>query len=147
MSRITRISALLFVAAPLVVGACKKAEEPAPVNPPAAASPAIVITEVKVGRDVNAQKRVEAAMEAIGTRDDFHVSVVTDGKGEDVPIVAKWMDPAGTVIRVDTTRVSADGPEATELSLSRDRAWTAGTYKVEVTLGSSPSRTVEFVVR
>lgn len=147
MSRITRLSAMLLVAAPLVMGACKKAEEPPPAVPAAPAAAAIAITEIKVGRDVNAQKRVEAAMEAIGLRDDFHVSVITDGKGEDVPVIAKWMDPAGAVIRVDTTRVSADGPEATTLKLARSRAWTAGTYKVEVTLGNSPSRTIEFVVR
>lgn len=148
MSVTTRRAGVLLALVPMLFAAACKKEAPPPAAPPPAPAPAgLVVTEIKVGKDVNAQKRVEAAMEMIGVRDDFHVSVITDGKGEDVPVIARWTDPAGTVIRVDTTRVSADGPEATELHISRPRAWTPGKYKVEVTVGSSPSRTVEFNVR
>lgn len=150
MSRITRLSSILLVAAPLAMGACKKAEVPPPPPPPPAAPPApvgLTITDVRVGRDVNSHKLVDPAMTNIGIRDDFHVSVTTDGKGSDVPVIARWMDPSGATIKVDTTHVSADGPEATALKLDRSHSWARGKYKVQVTVGAAAPRTVEFEVK
>jgi hypothetical protein len=147
MSRMTRLTGMLLVAAPLALGACKKAETPPPPPPPPVAPAGLVVTNVRVGRDVNSHKLVDSNMVAIGLRDDFHVSVMTDGRGTEVPVIARWMDPAGAVLKVDTTHVSADGPEATDLKLSRTRTWAPGKYKVEVTVGTAAARTVEFDVR
>jgi hypothetical protein len=147
MSRLTRLAGMLIVAAPLALGACKKEAPPPPPPPPPAAPAGLTITDVRVGRDVNSHKLVEPAMTTIGVRDDFHVSVTTEGQGTEIPVIATWMSPAGATIKVDTTHVSANGPEATELKLSHTHNWAPGKYKVQVVVGSAAPRTVEFDVK
>lgn len=147
MTPITRSLRTLLVAAPIVFGACKKADAP-PANPPAPPpSAAIAVTDVKVANAVDQNKAIATTMAALGLRDTMYVSVRTDGAAEDVPIVVRWTAPDGSLILADTQRVTTSGPATHESHISRPRAWPAGKYKVEVQLGNSPARTMEFDVR
>jgi hypothetical protein len=142
--------AALFLAASLNA-ACKKADNGTPAADssttmaPAPAA-ALAVVSVDLGRSLNADKRVVAAIDDFGTRDTIFASVATTGSGTGT-LAAHWTFEDGQTVEHSEQAVSATGPAVTEFHIAKPSAWPAGKYKVVITLDGQEVGSKEFEVK
>ncbi len=138
----------------VVVGVSCKSEPPPP--PPTTTTTTttlpgpVAVAAVTLGKEIDADKRVVAPMEAFAPEDTVYASVETTGVGP-AQLRALWSFVKGEkTAKVDETtiEVEATGPAVQELHVSKPSGWPKGDYKVEIFLGdeAEPAMTKTFAV-
>jgi hypothetical protein len=149
MQRCTRggILPLLALATTL---ACSKAEappSPAPYTPPpTTAAAALKVTDVEVGRALDADKRVSDKTDTFKPMDTIYVSIATEGASPGAKLAAHWTYKDGQLVKHDETSIAPAGKAATEFHIAKPSGWPVGDYKVEVTLDGVPAGSKSFKV-
>jgi hypothetical protein len=149
MTRSTRrgLLPLLALAATL---ACSKAEappSPAPYTPPPtmAAAP-LKVTDVEVGRTLDADKKISDKTDTFKPTDTIYVSVSTEGSSPGAKLAAHWTYKDGQLVKHDETTIAPAGKAATEFHIAKPSGWPVGDYKVEVMLDGASAGSKSFKV-
>lgn len=131
--------------APSAPAPAPQAEAPAPAPAPAAIS----VSSVALGNALNAEKRVQQAMETFTKSDTIYAVVDTQGAGE-ATLKAKWTYHKGdqvAVVNESTQTIKAEGPAASEFHVSKPDGWPVGDYQVEISQGEKVVETKKFSVK
>lgn len=120
--------------------------------PPATEAPAeqgVRITDVELGRSINAQGRIadDAGTDDFGRNDTIYVSVNTDGAAAGSRLTARWTFEDGQVVDETSRTLSASGPATTEFHISNPGGFPAGNYRVEIQLDGRTVETEDFTIR
>ena len=102
------------------------------------------VTNIQLGRAVNADSTVATHTTRFGPGDTVYVSVSTTGRGS-ATIGVRWIY-ADRVVGEPKKQVSFKGAAATEFHLQNAGGFPPGDYKVEVLLNGQPAGTKEFKV-
>ena len=149
MHRNVRKALLPFLAVAAAV-ACSKSAPPEPAPSPYAlptlAPSMLKVTDVEVGRALDADKRISDKTDSFKPTDTIYVSVVTEGTSPGARLAAHWTYQDGQVVKHDETSVAPSGKAATEFHISKPSGWPEGDYKVEVTLDGASAGTKSFKV-
>ena len=142
---LSRISAAaLLVLAAGTMGACGKKQTtssttttstaPAPVPAPAPAPmPAgVMLSEVRLGSAIGADKKIATATETFKAKDTIYASVSTTGTAASTPMRALWTYQDGQVVSDDAQTVVPTGADTTEFHIAKPDGFPAGSYKVEI---------------
>jgi len=110
----------------------------------------VAVAAVTLGKEIDADKRVVAPMEAFAPADTVYASVETTGVGP-AKLRALWSFVKGEkTAQVDETTIEmeATGPAVNEFHVSKPSGWPTGDYKVEIFLGdeTEPAQTRTFTV-
>jgi hypothetical protein len=140
------IAALVLFAA---VACGRKDETPAmdtatgSVAPPVAA---LSVTEVDIGRSLNADKGIADRTAEFRKADTIYVSVATAGAGTGT-LAARWTFQDGQVVDESTQTISPTGPARTEFHVMKPDGWPVGKYKVDVMLNGTSVGSKDFEVK
>lgn len=138
--------AALLLAGTAACGKKDAAEEAAPGTTTTAAS-AVSVTDVSVGKGVDAAKRVTSESDDFAPADVIYASVATTGAASNANLTARWTFQDGQTVDSTTQVISPTGPAATEFHISKPGGLPKGKYKVEVLLNGSSAGTEEFEVK
>jgi hypothetical protein len=152
------LTALVCLAFPLALAACRRQEAPAPppapppapaVQAPAPSTPApFRVTGVQTGKAIGLDKRVTAPTTVFATTDPtIYVSVASDGSSPGMNLTARWLFEDGQVVNETTLAMAPTGPTASEFQISKPDGWPVGRYKVQILANGAPVAVQEFEVR
>jgi hypothetical protein len=122
------------------------------VVPPAGgatAAQAVRITDVGLGRSIDAQGRIAAGADTdnFARTDTIYVSVNTDGSAAGSRLTARWTFEDGQVVDETSRTLSATGPAITEFHISNPGGFPSGRYAVEILLDGRTVEREEFTIR
>lgn len=149
--RILRGLPALVVGLALPLAACnKKTETPAATSTAtettgatggstAPAASAVHVTDVQLGKALNADKRVQAPTDTFAPADTIFASVTTDGSAPAATLVAKWTYQDGQTVKRDSRTIAPTGATVTEFSIQKPGGWPKGAYQVEIALDGQPA--------
>ena len=123
----------------LVAGCAKK--ESAATN---TATPAV--TDIDLGRTINADKTIADGTESFKPSDTIYASVETDAAAP-VTVAVRWSFENGQVVNESSQAVNASGKARTEFHISKPDGWPTGKYKVEVMLDGKAAGSKSFTVQ
>jgi hypothetical protein len=140
---------IVLVGAALV--GCARSETPAPTPPPAttpATAPAggVKVTDIAIGRSLNADKTIADKTDTFKPSDTIYVSVKAEGSSPGATLQTRW-SYQDKVVEETTEKIVATGPVVSEFHLSRPDGWPAGSYKIEVLLDGVSAGTRTFEVK
>jgi len=157
---LSRVSAAaLLVLAAGTMGACGKkqttssttttstAPAPAPAPMPAPAPAGVMLSEVRLGSAIGADKKVATVTEAFTPKDTVYASVTTTGTAGATPMRALWTYQDGQVVSDDAQTVVPTGADTTEFHISKADGFPAGSYKVEIFVDGKSVATKSFTVK
>lgn len=138
-----------------LLGACGRddaAVQDETTTPPAIEAPAGMaarVTDVEMGRSIDAQGRIadDADTDSFSPADTIYISVNTEGSAAGSRLTARWMFEDGQVVDETSQTLSATGPAVTEFHISHPDGFPVGTYRVEILLDGQTVETEEFEVR
>lgn len=149
-----RMMAMAFVIglAPSLGACARDAEVDEDVAPPAIEAntdEAVRVTDVELGRSIDAQGRIAdtADTDEFATSDTIYVSVNTEGSAAGSRLTARWLFEDGQVVEESSETVSAGGAATTEFHISKPDGFPAGSYTVEIQLDGRTVETEEFTIR
>jgi len=146
----------LALALVLVAVACKKkgetytaATDTGTVAAPEAAPVAIHVTEIDVGKGLNADKTIKDKTDDFGVRDTIYVSVKPGGAATGAKkIAAKWTYQDGKTVNETSEEIAPTTTEAVhEFHIQKATAWPKGNYKVEILFDGVSAGTKDFSVK
>ena len=135
---------------------CKKEAPPPPetgsadtaaVAPAPATPEAFAISEVTLGKAIDADKRVASPSTTFGPKDTIYASVATTGSASSKTLTAKWTFQDGQTVKEGSETIAPTGPSVTEFHISKPSGWPIGKYKVEISADGTPATTKEFEVK
>ena len=133
----TSVRLLPFLALALTL-ACSKAEAPPAASPsappPTLATAPLKVTDVEVGRALDAEKRISDRTDTFKPTDTIYVSIATEGTSPGAKLAAHWTYKDGQLVKHDESTIAPTGTAATEFHIVKPSGWPLGDYKVEVTL-------------
>jgi hypothetical protein len=138
----TRAQAALLIVVSLALAACSR---PAPSGD--AATPGVRVTDVNLGRSLNADKTVGDSTESFRPADTIYASVVTEGTSPSATLKARWTYSDGQVVDESVKTIAPSGKAATEFHISKPDGWPTGKYKVELSLNGVSADTKDFEVK
>jgi hypothetical protein len=146
-----RTSSRLIVATVLIAAvACGRRDETKVDTATGAVVPtpvaAISISEIDVGRSLNADKGIVDRTNTFKKTDTIYVSVATAGAGSGT-LAARWTFQDGQVVDESTQSISPSGPARTEFHVMKPDGWPVGKYHVEILLNGASAGTKEFEVK
>jgi len=147
----TSVRVLPFLALALTL-ACSKAGAPPPpaaspyAPPPTMATAPLKVTDVEVGRALDAEKRISDKTDTFKPTDTIYVSVATDGSSPGAKLAAHWTYKDGQLVKHDETTIAPTGSSATEFHIVKPSGWPVGDYKVDVTLDGASAGSKSFKV-
>jgi hypothetical protein len=149
MNRSTRRGLLPLLALATAL-ACSKAEappSPAPYTPPPtmAAAP-LKVTDVEVGRALDADKKISDKTDTFKPADTIYVSISTEGASPGAKLAAHWTYKDGQLVKHDEASIAPTGKAATEFHIAKPSGWPVGDYKVEVMLDGASAGSKSFKV-
>jgi hypothetical protein len=120
--------------------------------PPAtgtATDQAVRVTDVELGRSIDAQGRIAdgADTDDFARNDTIYVSVNTEGSAAGSRLTARWTFEDGQVVDESSRTLSATGPAITEFHISNPGGFPAGRYTVEIQLDGRTVETESFTIR
>ena len=147
--RITR--ALLAFAGVVVAAACKPKTPPpsadsAAVAPAPAATP-LAVTNVDLGKSVDAEKKVTNSTNDFGPRDTIYASVQTTGTASAATLTARWSFENGQVVDSTSMTISPSAPAWTEFHITKASPWPTGKYKVAILLNGQQVQEKDFEIK
>jgi hypothetical protein len=152
--RATTLAALCLIA----VSACGKkdaddradtvATTTAPTTAPGATTAAstVAVTDVRLGKAVDANRRVADDTDDFKPNDTIYASVLTSGASPDAALHARWTFEDGQLVDSTTQRVAPTGDAATEFHISKPGGFPKGKYKLTVLLNGTEAKTKDFKV-
>ncbi|HVF39545.1 MAG TPA: hypothetical protein VM939_06560 [Gemmatimonadaceae bacterium] len=115
---------------------------------PTPSATAIRVSEIEVGKGLNADKTLGDATNDFGVRDTVYVVVKTDGAATAAKLDAKWTFQSGQTVSESSQTISPTGGEARhEFHLQKASAWPKGDYKVEILLDGVSAGTKDFNIK
>ena len=145
----TRVRLLPFLALALTLG-CSKAEAPPSPSPyapaPTLAAAPLKVTDVDVGRAMDADKRISDKTDTFKPTDTIYVSIATEGTSPGAVLAAHWTYKDGVLVKHDETTIAPTGKAQTEFHIAKPGGWPAGDYKVEVMLDGASAGSKSFKV-
>lgn len=120
-----------------------------PATAPAPAADAMRVTDVDVGRSVDADRRVNDNddTDEFSPTDTIYVSVDTEGAANGASLTARWTFEDGQVVDETSQTISPTGPAVTEFHISMPDGLPAGQYTVEILINGQSVETSDFTVR
>jgi len=113
-------------------------------NTPAAG--AVRVTDVKLGRAVDANRRVTDETDDFKPGDMIYASVITTGSSQSATLHARWTFEDGQVVDSTSRTIAPQGETATEFHIMRPGGFPEGKYKLTVMLNGTEARTKDFEV-
>lgn len=107
----------------------------------------VAVTEIDLGRSIGVDKRVTDAASEFKPSDTIYAVVSTAGSSPSTTIQARWTFQDGQVVGEQSETIAPTGPAVTEFHISKPDGFPAGTYKVEILLNGTSSRSREFTVK
>lgn len=145
----TRRTVLLFLGLALTL-ACSRAEAPPSPSPyalpPATVGAPLKVTEVEVGRTLDADKKIAEKTDSFKPTETIYVSVTTEGSSPGAKLAAHWTFKDGQLVKHDETTIAPTGNATTEFHIAKPSGWPVGDYKVEVMLDGAPAGSRSFKV-
>lgn len=121
------------------------ATAPSTVPAPAPA-PAFAVTDVKLGKAIDADKRVTNETDDFKPGDTIYASVLTSGAASGATLLARWTFQDGQVVDSTSQTISPTGDAATEFHISKPGGFPPGKYKLAVLLNGNEVKTKDFEV-
>ena len=149
----TRIATILLAVSAAV--ACSRTDttrtETAPASPAAGAPAGTAastarVTDVELGRSINADKTVKDKSDNFGPADTIYVSVKTDGAAQGAKLQTRWYFN-DKVVEESSEMISPTGPAVTEFHLSKPDGWPVGNYRIEVLFNGVQAASKNFEVK
>ncbi|MFN2399051.1 MAG: hypothetical protein ABR543_10505 [Gemmatimonadaceae bacterium] len=141
--RASALALCLLVAA----AACGKTDKTEERDAGAVATVAnLAVTEVELGKGVDADKRVVDKTDDFDPGDVVYASVATTGSASNAELKARWTFEDGQVVEETSQTVSPTGPSVTEFHISKPGGLPKGKYKLEVLLNGSVVESEEFKI-
>jgi len=137
-----RAQATLLIILSLALAACSR---PAPSGD--ATAQAVRVTDVNLGRSLNADKTVGGNTDSFRPADTIYASVVTDGSSSNAALKARWTYQDGQLVDESVQTIAPTGKATTEFHVSKPDGWPAGKYKVEISLNGAAAVTKDFEVK
>ena len=106
----------------------------------------VQVSQVELGRNVDADKRVTDKTESFKPTDTIYATVITNGTANGAELKARWTTEDGQVVYESTEMISPTGNAATAFHISKPEGFPAGKYKVEIFLNGAPAGTGTFVI-
>lgn len=142
---------LIASALVLVAFGCRKAEPPAPAQPPAVTAPApapVPVASVALGTAVGADNRISAPASTFKPTDTVYLSVTTEGEQGGRALAARWTyGDAAQLVHESSQALPPGANVVTEFHIAKPDGFPAGTYRVSVTLDGQPVANQSFVVQ
>lgn len=138
----TRAYAAFLIVLSFTLAACSR---PAPSG--GATAPGVRVTDVSLGRSLNADKTIGDNTSAFRPADTIYASVVTEGSASSATLKARWTYQDGQVVDESTQSIAPAGKATTEFHISKPSGWPTGKYKVEVSLDGLAAGAKDFEVK
>jgi hypothetical protein len=140
------LAGLFCLALALGGAACanRQTEDTATTEPATQAPATVEVTEVIIGRDLDANNRVTVQSDQFKPKDTVYMTVVTAGSDPNATLRTVWTDQNGVVVEERQQTISPTG--VTEFHVSKPEGLAAGTYRVEVFLNGTSIQTKEFMI-
>jgi hypothetical protein len=137
-----RAHAALPIVLCLALAACSR---PAPSG--GAAAQSVRVTDVALGRSLNADKTIGDKTDSFRPIDTIYASVVTEGSSPSATLKARWTYQDGQLVDDSAQTIAPTGKATTEFHISKPNGWPAGKYKVDVSLDGASASTKDFEVK
>lgn len=115
------------------------AVNPAPMND-------VTVTDVKLGKGVDASKRVTDETDDFDPKDMIYASVLTSGTSQNAVLQARWTFEDGQLVDSTSQTLAPTGDAATDFHIMKPDGFPKGKYKLTVLLNGAEVRTKEFKV-
>ena len=145
----TRRTLLPFLALAVTLACSKASAPPSPspyALPPTTAATPVKVTDVDVGRALDADKKISDKTDTFKPTDTIYVSVATEGSSSRAVLVAHWTFKDGQVIKDEDRSIAPKAKTSTEFHIVKPSGWPVGDYKVEVMLDGAPAGSKSFKV-
>jgi hypothetical protein len=131
--------------------ACSKAEAP-PSPSPYALPPmttmatALKVTDVDLGRALDAEKKISDKSDSFKPTDTIYASITTEGTSPGATLAAHWTYKEGQLVKHDETSIAPTGKAVTEFHIVKPGGWPVGDYKVDILLNGTYAGSKSFKV-
>ena len=113
----------------------------------AVANAAFKVSDVKLGKSLNADKTIKDNADDFGVRDTIYASVKTEGSATGATLMARWTFQDGQVVEEQTQTINATGDAITEFHVMKATAWPTGNYKLSILLNGTEVETEDFEIK
>jgi hypothetical protein len=113
---------------------------------------AFEVVDVQIGTAVGPDGKIVNPSTKLPKSETIHAVVVTEGRGSDVMLNARWSSAhptiknARTQLGNETQTISPDGPAFTKFTITKPGGWPAGSYQIELWGNAGVLIAKEFVV-
>jgi hypothetical protein len=150
MFRITQrsVAAMLCLGLAFAAASCgsrQSTEEPTASNP-STTTPEVQVTQVELGRDLDANNRVTVPTDQFKPGDVVYVTVMTSGSAPGATLKSVWTTEDGQVVDESQQVLASTGDAVTEFHVSKPEGLPTGKYKVEISLNGTPIQSKEFQI-
>jgi hypothetical protein len=142
MSVRIRAQAVLVIVLNLALAACSR---PAPTG--GATPQSVRVTEVDLGRSLNADKTIGDKTDSFRPADTIYAAVVTEGSAATAALKTRWTYQDGQLVDESVRTIAPSGKATTEFHISKPDGWPPGKYKVEVFLDGASAGTKNFEIK
>ena len=137
-----RAQAALVIVLAFALTACSR-----PASTGGATTQGVRVTEVDLGRSLNADKTIGDKTDSFRPADTIYAAVVTEGAASNAALKARWTYQDGQLIDESVRTIAPAGKATTEFHISKPDGLPTGTYKVEVSLDGASAGTKNFEVK
>ena len=142
MSLRRRAHAAFLIVLSLALTACSR---PAPSGN--AITQNVRVTDVSLGRTLNADKTVGDSTSSFRPVDTIYASVVTEGSASSAALKARWTYQDGQLVDESVRTIAPAGKATTEFHISKPDGLPTGKYKIEVSLNGASAGTKNFEIK
>jgi hypothetical protein len=146
-TKLLSTSILALTLAALLSAACTKSNENPGATGTTGTAAGVRVSQVDIGRSLNADKTVNDNTESFKPNDTVYASIATEGTAATTTLKTRWTYQDGQVVDESTQTIAPTGGARTEFHISKPDGWPPGKYKLEVFLNGSSAATKEFEVK
>ena len=149
--RTTALASLLVVSAACGKKDADRAADTAGIGPAATVpapgpATAVAVSDVRLGKSLDANRRVADDTDDFDPNDTIYASVLTSGASPGTALHARWTFVDGQLVDSTTQSISPNGDAATEFHISKPGGFPKGKYKLTVLLNGTEAKTKDFEV-